>query len=243
MSLPKMILFDYGQTLMAERDFDAIAGDEALLRYADNPRGVTAPEVQALADAMIRELRGEDYPDRLHTHVLEIHEWMFQRYLYEYFGITLHLTPLEAEELFWDTAAPADPTEGIREFLEWLRCKGIRTGVISNISFSGEALTRRIRRAFPEHPFEFILASSEYLFRKPSPRIFDIALRKANLSPEEVWHCGDNPVCDVEGAAGAGIFPVWYRGALLRKKDPPQVPHLAVSSWEGLRRVLEPAER
>ena len=63
MSLPRMILFDYGQTLMSERNFDAIAGDEALLRYADNPRGVTAPEIQALADAMIRELRGEDYPD------------------------------------------------------------------------------------------------------------------------------------------------------------------------------------
>ena len=74
MSLPKMILFDYGQTLMAERDFDAVAGDEALLRYADNPRGVTASGDSGSGRCDDPELRGEDYPDRLHTHVLEIHE-------------------------------------------------------------------------------------------------------------------------------------------------------------------------
>lgn len=239
MTLPKMILFDYGQTLMTEGNFDALAGDEALLRYADNPAGVTAAEVQALADAMVRELRGLDSPDWLHTHPLEVHNRLFNRYLYEYLGITLRLSPLEAEELFWDTAAPAEPAEGIRELLEWLRRAGIRTGVISNISFSGEALERRIRRAFPEHPFEWILASSEYLFRKPSRRIFGLALRRAGLSPSDIWFCGDNPVCDVEGASAAGMFPVWYRGALLRDMEAPSVSHLSISSWAELHRMLE----
>ncbi len=239
MSLPKMILFDYGQTLMMEQKFDALAGDEALLRHADNPAGVTAAEIQSLANAMIRELRGLDTPDWLHTHPLEVHNRLFNRYLYEYLGITLRLTPLEAEELFWDTAAPGEPTSGIRELLDWIRRAGIRTGVISNISFSGEALARRIRRAFPEHAFEFILASSEWLFRKPSRRIFDLALRKAGLSPADVWFCGDNPVCDAEGAFAAGMVPVWYRGALLRDTEAPSVPHLSVSSWAELRQMLE----
>lgn len=34
MRKPKMILFDYGQTLVKERKFDGIAGTEAVLRYA-----------------------------------------------------------------------------------------------------------------------------------------------------------------------------------------------------------------
>ncbi len=37
MTLPKMILFDYGQTLMTEGNFDALAGDEALLRDMKAP--------------------------------------------------------------------------------------------------------------------------------------------------------------------------------------------------------------
>ena len=37
MTLPKMILFDYGQTLMIEGNFDALAGDEAPLRDMEAP--------------------------------------------------------------------------------------------------------------------------------------------------------------------------------------------------------------
>lgn len=34
MKLPKMILFDYGQTLENEQKFDGIKGTEAVLEYA-----------------------------------------------------------------------------------------------------------------------------------------------------------------------------------------------------------------
>ncbi|HEX3044622.1 MAG TPA: HAD family hydrolase, partial [Bacillota bacterium] len=66
----------------------------------------------------------------------------------------------------------------------------------------------------PSQQFEFIIASSEYVFRKPHKRIFELALQKANLKPCEVWYCGDNAVCDVDGAADCGIFAVWYKGAI-----------------------------
>lgn len=34
MKLPKMVLFDYGQTLIAQQKFDAVKGTEAVLQYA-----------------------------------------------------------------------------------------------------------------------------------------------------------------------------------------------------------------
>lgn len=34
MKIPKMILFDYGQTLIAEQKFDGVKGTEAVLQYA-----------------------------------------------------------------------------------------------------------------------------------------------------------------------------------------------------------------
>ncbi len=42
-----------------------------------------------------------------------------------------------------------------------------------------------------------------YMFRKPNRRIFDLALEKAGLNPEEVWYIGDDYECDVKGDLNA----------------------------------------
>ena len=34
MNRPKMILFDYGQTLIAEKEFNGVRGTEAVLKHA-----------------------------------------------------------------------------------------------------------------------------------------------------------------------------------------------------------------
>lgn len=229
MKRPKMILFDYGQTLVNEAPFDGMKGTEAVLQYCtENKYHLTAEQIQQEADAINNEL--------------------------------------------------GRPTEGVAAFLEYLVRQGIRTGVISNISYCGRVVEQRIRELFPGHPFEFILATSEYMFRKPNKRIFRLALEKAGLGPgpellsgqdykvsqvleqskehrvescpehssepclREVWYIGDQYECDIVGAAGAGLFPIWYTGAM----DMPYAPHegvLTVKNWEEVRAVLEEAER
>lgn len=116
--------------------------------------------------------------------------------------------------------------------------KGIRTGVISNISYAPSVVAERINRLIPENAFEFIITSSNYIFRKPNKRIFDLALEKAGLHPDEVWYIGDWYECDIQGALHAGLFPVWYIGAI----DLPYVADetiLTVTDWDGLRRRME----
>ena len=36
----------------------------------------------------------------------------------------------------------------------------------------------------------------------------------ADLSADDVWYIGDHYECDVAGSRNAGMFPVWYTGAV-----------------------------
>lgn len=234
MKKPKMILFDYGQTLIDQGKFDGVRGTRAVLEYAVcNPYQRSAEEVQAAADE-INEVLGRNRREGGHLLPVEVPNHMFTGYLYESQGIRLSLSPEEVDRVFWDGATPdRTATEGVGDFLVFLQEQGIRTGVVSNLGFCGKALKDRIDGMVPGHRFEFILASSEYLFRKPNKRIFELALEKAKLSPEEVWYIGDDYECDILGARSAGIYPVWYLGAI----DMPytrQEGALTVESWAEL---------
>lgn len=237
MRKPKMILFDYGQTLVNEREFDGIAGSRAILRYATkNKYNHTAEDIQAAADAINAEL-GRFDPKRRHLFQIEVPNHMFSAYLYRSMGIELSLTPQEIDRTFWNAASPGVPTAGIEDFLTFLNTQNIQTGVISNITYCSEVVGERINSILPKNHFAFILATSEYMFRKPSRRIFELALEMAGLQPEEVWYVGDNYCCDVIGARNAGIFPVWYIGAA-NMVSPADDEVLTITHWNQLARLI-----
>lgn len=211
MNLPKMILFDYGQTIVAEKKLGFMQGNAAILEQASkNPHNVKVEQVQELANRLLDEVCDiVGAKDRNHQY-LEMTSQAFNRYLYDYFDIEFSVSPQELEWIFWTNSTTAKPSEHIEETLDFLHNNGIRTGVVSNIMYSQATLEKRINILLPNNHFEFVIASSEYMFRKPYFRIFDIALHKAKLPPEEVWFCGDNFHCDIEGAFNMGMQPVWY---------------------------------
>ncbi|MDE7001053.1 MAG: HAD-IA family hydrolase [Lachnospiraceae bacterium] len=237
MKTPKMILFDYGQTLVAESKFDGVRGTAAVLQHAvRNKYNLSAEQVQARANEINQEF-GRFDPEKRHLFQIEIPNTMFMPYLYESLGIEIALTNAEIDTIFWDAAAPGAATEGVEDFLKFLKNRGIRTGVISNISYAPSVVAARINRLLPENAFEFILTSSNYIFRKPHRRIFDLALEKADLRSDEVWYIGDQYECDVKGALNAGLYPVWYIGAI-------DLPHredrsiLTVTDWDALKPLI-----
>lgn len=245
MNKPKMILFDYGHTLLYEPGFDFLRGQAALFKYIkSNPRNITPEQLNDFAGEIfgkigaIRELG------------FDLHEWQFQQFVYEYLGIEFSVSQPEAERIFWDNTSSGALMPNVDKMLETINAHGIRSGVISNIGWSGAALTERINRLLPMNQFEFIIASSEYMFRKPEPMLFELALRKAELDASEVWFCGDNVKADVEGSAAVGIFPVWYENETAespwREQYEGLVPscaHLHVHDWMELIDVLEGLER
>ena len=205
-----------------------------------NKYGITASELQKGAETVfgvhVQNIRniGYDVPAQLPN-----------RFLYEYLGLEFDLSPLEIEILFWKAVSPGAIMPDADKLLDYLNGKRIRTAVISNIGWSGDALTERINRLLPNNRFEFIIASSDYMFRKPNRLLFELALRKSELKADEVWYCGDNPQADVEGSAQIGIFPVWYDSDTERNyrdrsdEAPPQCEHLHIKEWNEMIKILK----
>ena len=237
MKTPKMIIFDYGQTLIKEKDFDPIKGNQAILDHATvNKYSYTAEDLQIEADRINQEV-GRFTPERLHLFQVEIPNYMFTSYLYRSMGIELDISSEEIDKIFWDAASPGKKTDGVEEFLEFLAQNNIRTAVISNITYCSKVVKERINDRLPDNKFEFIIASSDYLFRKPNKRIFDLALEMAQLSPEDVWYVGDNYKCDVIGSKNAGMFPVWYVGAA-QKPIEIDKDTLTIHHWNELKEYI-----
>jgi putative hydrolase of the HAD superfamily len=88
------------------------------------------------------------------------------------------------------------------ELLQDLRRGGFRLGIISNFDL-------RLRQIL-EHVgvldlFEQIVVSSQVGAEKPSPRIFEEALRRFAVEPAELLHVGDEEKADGDGARALGI--------------------------------------
>lgn len=64
--------------------------------------------------------------------------------------------------------------------------------------------------------FSAVIISGEVGLKKPDPAIFQLALHKTGMEPEEVIHVGDSLKDDMSGAVAAGIKPV----LILRKPAP-----------------------
>ena len=241
---PKMILFDYGQTLLCEPDSDFLRGEEALFGYIkSNRNNLTPMQVCDFSKVLFERVK------RVRDLNVDIHEWQFLKFLYEYLEIELSISYPEAEKIFWNHVSAGALMPNADVVIAYIKECGIRSGVISNLMFSSEALQERINRMLPDNHFEFIIATSQYIFRKPDPLIFELALRKAGLNAEDVWFCGDNVRADVDGAAAVGIFPVWYdnKTVMDEKREPaddvvPSCEHLHIHDWLDLIDVLGRAQ-
>lgn len=121
---PKMILFDYGQTLVAEATFDGIKGTEAVLAHAvENRRGLTAEQVQQEAKDINCELNRFD-PAKRAENTVEIPNHMFTAYLYESLGLKIDLSAADIDRVFWDAGGAGTRGRLVRRGPVSLRCGG-----------------------------------------------------------------------------------------------------------------------
>jgi len=241
MKKPKMIIFDYGHTLLYEPGFDFLRGEAALFQFIKcNVNGITPKQFHDFSKELIEKIC------LVRNVGMDFHEWQFLRFICEYLEIEFSISLPEAEKIIWDNASIGALMPNADKIIEYINANGIRSGVISNIGWSGSALTDRINRLLPQNSFEFIIASSEYMFRKPNSMLFKLALKKANLDSADVWFCGDNIKADVEGSAAVGIFPVWYENkevedplSAQKKGEAPTCDHLHIHDWLELIELLE----
>lgn len=241
MKYPKMIIFDYGHTLLWEPGWDTARGERELFKYVTkNPDGCTVEDMRKWAEIIFGE-----YAMTIRSLGFDISGQVGNRVLYDYLGLEFSLTPLEQETVFWDGASSGAVMPGAAEMLNYVNSHNIRSAVISNLLWSGEALKIRFDRLLPNNRFEFVMTSSDYFFRKPSRFLFEIAIRKSGLLPDEIWYCGDNPGIDAAGAHAAGIFPVWYDNDTDDRSERkshdfiPNFDHLHIHEWYELTEMLD----
>jgi putative hydrolase of the HAD superfamily len=217
----RAVIFDLGGTLMYERAaWDGIIAqaDEALTNYL-REQGMelnlsTFPrEFRKRLDRYFRK-REKDLLETTYAFVLrevltdkgyaDIPEELVRSALDRLFAITQTNWALEEDTL---------PT------LQKLEADGYRLGLISNAG-DDQDVQQLARRFDIARYFDFLLTSAACSYRKPHPRIFELALSNWYFLPSEAVMVGDNLDADIRGAKNAGLYAVWLsRRAGLQNGD------------------------
>ena len=238
----RAVIFDLGGTLMYERaSWHNITaqGDEALTKYLIN-QGMEL-NLSTFPVEFRRRLgeyfaqREKDLLETSYTFVLiellkdkgytNLPDEVIRKALDSLFTITQTNWMLEDDAL---------PT------LKKLEKDGYRIGLISNAGDDQDV--HQLLRRFGISPyFDFILTSAACSYRKPHPRIFELAIANWYFLPSETVMVGDNLDADIRGAKSAGLYAVWInRRAGPSSEDQPRVqPDSTVSTLAELPALLD----
>jgi HAD superfamily hydrolase (TIGR01662 family) len=124
--------------------------------------------------------------------------------------------------------------------LRTLRENGYNLGIVSNAGDDTDV--QQLAQGFGiAKYFDFILTSAACSYRKPHPRIFELALSNWYCPPEEAVMIGDNLDADIRGATEAGLYSIWIsRRADTKMEDQVQVqPDANISTLSELPAVLD----
>jgi len=238
----RAVIFDLGGTLMYERNswYSVNAkADEALTLYL-RQQGLelnlsTFPiEFRRRLDEYFRQ-REQDLLETTYSFVLrdvltdkgyqDIPEDILRNALDRLFSITQTNWLLEQDTL------PA---------LKKLEQDGYRMGLISNAG-DDKDVQQLVRKFGITGYFDFILTSAACSYRKPHPRIFELALSNWYFLPSEAVMVGDNLDADIRGAKGAGLLGIWLSrraGSNPEGRDKVQ-PDASVSTLSELPAILD----
>jgi len=111
----------------------------------------------------------------------------------------------------WESCQRVDPpvlAPGAVAALELLHDAGATLGVITNADGHVRDMLARLGIA---RYLRVVMTPSRGGATKPDRRIFEAALREADVPASHAWHVGDDPVGDAQGAMRAGLSAVLIR--------------------------------
>jgi putative hydrolase of the HAD superfamily len=238
----RAILFDFGGTLMYGRqDWTPVVAkaDEALTDY------LRSNGMEVSLNTFPTEFRKRlgDYFKQREKDLLETtYTFVLRELLREkgYDDLPSEVLRNALDTLFsvtqtnWALEEDAIPT------LQKLRVKGYNLGIISNAGDNDDV--QQLARGFGiTEYFDFILTSAACSYRKPHPRIFELALSNWYCPPNEAVMVGDNLDADIRGAQEVGIYGVWInrRASPDMEKQEGVQPDASLSSLSELPSVLD----
>jgi putative hydrolase of the HAD superfamily len=206
----KIILFDFGSTLIYSKDpWLPIykQADQALAKVfhqAGVPLKIEAfsSEFETFLDSYYAE-RGAGPIEKTTFSALQE---LLQQKGFQNISASVVRTALDAmyaiTQQNWYLETDTIPT------LKTLRGHGYRLGMISNTS-DDKNVQQLVDRWELRPFFETIVTSAGCGFRKPDERIFRLALDRFGVPPEQVAIVGDSLEADILGANQMGIYSIW----------------------------------
>lgn len=217
----KAVLFDWAYTLVDLVEEDDAAAFRKLIDFLSekgfrlNDFETIFSTYQELFHSMIRISR-ETHREACFEHVLKY--LLFQNQIDLAGKTTLHeLMTVYFKEIY----APRKVYPDTLPTLQTLKAAGMRMGIVSNTTNPGFMKDFERVSLGLDPFFEFSIYSSEVPYRKPHSSIFNLAMQRLGLKPDEILFVGDSPETDVVGAQGVGMRAVW----LNRDKS---------SQWDGV---------
>lgn len=98
---------------------------------------------------------------------------------------------------------------GVRPMLETIRRAGTRLGIVSNTLVPAHCLDEHLAEHGLLEFFPVRIYSSFVRYRKPHPRIFEIALSQIGVPANRTLFVGDLLHADIIGAKRAGMHTIW----------------------------------
>jgi len=196
------VLFDWGGTLVQwEFDPELLAtGHAAGLRAIDRE---SDPALTArFEEAFLPLVEQSDYAtlmrELLREHGIEVDDDALARFL-------------AAEHAAWEPAHKLASTT--HALLETLRERGLKLGLVSNVSDPPELFRADLDRFGISERIDVAVFTSESGLRKPDPAIFHRALDAVDVEPDAALFVGDSLTVDIAGAAALGMHTcqaVWF---------------------------------
>jgi putative hydrolase of the HAD superfamily len=121
--------------------------------------------------------------------------------------------------------------------LDALLGTGYRLGLVSNASDNRDVFALADKFGIEQY-FDFILTSAACSYRKPHPRIFELALAHWGYMPDEIAMVGDRLDADIGGARPLGIYTIWIKRRAKRLDPPPAHPDAAVETLSEIPPLL-----
>lgn len=238
----RAVIFDLGGTLMYERDsWYAVTaqGDEALTKYLIE-QGLEL-NLSTFPIEFRRRL-GEYFTQREKDLLETTYTYVLIDLLKDkgYNNLPDEVIRKALDSLFAITQTNWIMEEDTRSTLRKLEQNGYRMGLISNAG-DDKDVHQLISRFEIASYFDFILTSAACSYRKPHPRIFELAIANWYFLPSETVMVGDNLDADIRGAKGAGLYGIWIsRRAGPSTEDQPRVqPDATISTLAELPALLD----
>jgi HAD superfamily hydrolase (TIGR01549 family) len=106
---------------------------------------------------------------------------------------------------------------GAKKLLEQTAAQA-KVGLISNFTYA-PVIHSSLRQSQIHPYFNAVVVSEENGWRKPSPQIFQDALKRLQVEAYETVFMGDSPIEDIKGAKEAGLKTVFVASQFNSQKD------------------------